>query len=315
MNTWLLKVFMFGKYMCAILLLIVPGVLIQAENNDTLYIRCGHVYKGGGQWSAPGEMWAVTSGKTFSVSSFEKKSGYLDMSRFWMIPALENFWVPRVLDSSYSSYPYVQTGLPRWQLREIYQSMLKKGIISFILYPDGPGIRSGDVLQLVYPGTFSLKGLMIFQENSTDSLYKSGVNAVEHSRSTRERERLYQWKNQLIPLFSITEDSMGQRYLLKIDYHEYDADTSVTPMIRVLHEVELLQEYDSLQVAYKDPDHVFKTLHQLEATAGIRILDHITNSHSRDSYSPHILFLNGNPLIKQAHVRYMMINGKFSINK
>jgi hypothetical protein len=113
----------------------------------------------------------------------------------------------------------------------------------------------------------------------------------------------------------MTEDSMGQRYLLEIDYHEYDTDTSVTPMIRVLQEVELLQEYDSLQVTYKDPDYVFKTLYQLEAAARIRILDHITRSHSGDSYSPHILFLNGNPLIKPAHIKFMMINGKFSFNK
>ncbi|BFN36401.1 hypothetical protein FMIA91_02800 [Fidelibacter multiformis] len=315
MITWLLKVYMFSKCISAILLLMMLGVSARTENEDTLYIRCGHVYRGEGQWSAPGEMWAVTSGKTFPVLSFEKKSGYLDMSRFWMVPALENFWIPRVLDSSYSCYPYVQTGLPQWQLREIYQSMLKKGIISFVLYPDGPDIRSGDVLELVYPGTFSLKGLMIFQESVPESLYRPRVNAMEHSCSARERERLYQWKNNVFPLFTMTEDSTGQRYLLEIDYHEYDTDTSVTPMIRVLQEVELLQEYDSLQVTYKDPDHVFKTLHQLEAAAGIRILDHITSSPSGDSYSPHILFLNGNPLIKPAHVKFMMINGKFSVNK
>lgn len=306
---------MYGKCMSAILILVMLGVSSHAENNDTLYIRCGHVYKGGGQWSAPGEMWALTSGKTFSVSSLEKKFGYLDMSRFWMVPALKNFWIPKVLDSSYSCYPYVQTGLPQWQLQEIYQSMLKKGIISFVLYPDGPGIRSGDVLELVYPGTFSLKGLMIFQENMTDSLYMSGVNIMEHSRSARERERLYQWKNQVFPLFSMTEDSMGQKYLLEIDYHEYDADTNATPMIRALQDAELLHAYDSLLVTYKDPDHVFKTLHQLEAAAGIRILDHITRSDPGDSYSPHILFLTGNPLKKPAHVKFIMINGKFSVNK
>jgi len=306
---------MFGKPVCTILLVFILAGFVPAAENDTLYIRCGHVYRGAGQWSNPGDMWAVTSGKTFPMPSYEKKSGYLDMNHFWMIPALNNFWVPRTLDSSYSRYPYVQTGLPGRIIRKIYQDMLKEGIISFVLYPDGAGIRSGDVLELVFPGTFSLKGLMIFQENITDSLHKTGVESMEYSCSAREKERLYQWKNHEFPLFSMKKDSTGQQYLVAMYFHEYDTDTVCIPMIRALQEVELLDPNDSLLMTYKDTDHLFMSLHQLKPSAGIRLLDHVSGCKPGEPYPPHILFLSENPLKKPAHIKFMMINGKFSANK
>lgn len=283
--------------------------------SDTLYIRCGHVYQGKGEWSPPGQLWAVTSGKTFPVETKTfKKAGFLDMSRFWMIPALKNIWLPLSLDSSYQQYPYVQTGLPRRAMEDVHQKMLNKGICSFILYPETPGIRSGDVLEMNSPGTFSLKGLMIFQETMDDSLYKNTMLMMDHSCSVREKERLYQWKNFEFPVFCMKKDTLGREYMFALNYQGDFIDTTHYNVINTLQDIESTDKSDSLIVKYLNTTYMLKTLHSLEDPAKIRFLDHIAGMGSLESYPPHILFLSVNPLHKPSSVKFIMINGKFSVN-
>lgn len=297
------------------LLLFIYSNFLYAQH-DILFIRCGYIYQGDGTWSTPGDMWGATSHEFFPVKKEDHKTGFVDMSQFWMIPFLQNFWVPLTLDSSYQHYPYVQTAIPHEKINKLYVSMEKKGISSFVVYPEAPGIRSGDVLEVQFPGTFFLKGLMIFKkEEGYDTSVISLIEKIEHSCSAKEKERIYQWKNHEFPLYFLDTDSLNRPYLLEMYYSEDQINAFSYIIIQNLAEMNRLKQDEPYLIKYQYPENLFKNLHALDKETKIRFLDDLTVSDSEDSSLPNFLFLNANPLSKPAEIKYIMIKGKFFIIK
>jgi hypothetical protein len=300
---------MSGKINFLIILLTVSAAW--AGNSDTLFIKSGHVYLGKGEWSPPGQLWAITEQTAYPLNFGTRKPGCLDMSAYFMIPAFQNIWISQPLDSSFGHYPYVQTGLPKQSLIKLYNAYIIKGLLSFYLYPDTTYIRSGDVLHGNYPGTFTLEGLLMDGEMSLDTLMSDVIPSMEKSFSRRERERMLQWRNHEFPLYLFQSG-----YLYDIWNESGNIKCGVRKVIHTVNDMEGVGRNSSIIVRDPDLEAFLKEMYTLKKNEKEYLFDILTNSgvgHEKD-IPPYFLFLNKNPLKGESHVIFRLIHGKFTKN-
>ncbi len=294
----------------SIFCLIAPTLL--ASTLDTLFIKSGQTYLGMGEWAPPGQIWAITQNEAFPLEMGSRKPGCLDMSEFTMIPPFRDIWFSHPLDSSFRHYPYVQTGLPEYFLSTCYDSCLSRGILSFRIFPDTSYIRSGDVVEVNYPGTFTLKGLLMGGEISVDTLLNDILPAMEQSVSLRERERLSRWRNLEFPIYFFQSD-----YLCEV---WYNATGEVSPVkYKIIHEPAGMKGVKKTEsIIIRDPLLLdfLKKMHQLKKAEKEYLLDTLTGSgfKRRDTISPVFIFLDKNPLEHESQVVFWLIGGKFIKN-
>lgn len=310
---------MSGKYLKYIFYVIIHAVILQGESN-TLYLSNGSFYLGNGQWAKPGTFLRISPDEVRFVERPDKKTAFIDMSHFWVIPAFQNIWYTCYPDSTYRYYPYVQTDLPPWSIKTLYKEKMNQGLISFYLYPDSPYIRSGDLIKIVFPGLSVQQGLMINRSGLYDSTLFEMLSGSEVFMSHREKNQILQWKNQQIPLFIQDFSGMNEPVIRTLTISGHSTDTMTFYPVSNIQEIINLPAHRNMIIKDADPAVLLRDMHLLNDSLKVRLLDILTGykfgmSDSLPGISdPHFLFLDRNPLEYESRIKFIMINGTFSLN-
>jgi hypothetical protein len=310
---------MFGKYLKYIFILISISIILKGES-DPLYILNGTFYAGNGQWQNAGSFLRVNSDEARWIEGINKKTAFIDLSHFWVVPAFQNIWFTSNPDSTYQHYPYVQTDIPLWSTKLLYANKMKQGLFSFYLYPESPFIRSGNLVNIEYPGLSHEKGLIINSSEWPDSALTAFLSGHGFEYSAREKNLLLQWKNQQIPVFIQGYSQFNEPVIKKIMLSGHSADTITYYPVSNIQDMKNMSLQKNIIIKDTDPAVLLRDLHLLEDSLKIRILDILTgyNNERRDSLNgttdPHFLFLDRNPLESESRIKFIMINGTFSLN-
>lgn len=310
---------MSGKVLKYFFVFISCAIILRGES-DPLNILNGMLYTGDGQWLKPGTFFQITPDEARLIQKIEKKTAYIDMSRFWILPAFQNIWYTCNPDSTYRLYPYIQTGLPPWSIKMLYKDKLNQGVVSFYLYPESPYVRSGDLVKIVYPGISIQKGLMINKSFLSDSTLDEILFGPELFSSYREKDLILQWKNQQFSLYMQDYTRMNEPVIRMLISSGQTTDTLTYYPVSSIREITELSPHKAMIIKNIDPTILLRDMHLLEDSQKVRILDILTGyTHERsDSLhnftEPHYLFLDRNPLEYESRIKFIMINGTFSLN-
>jgi len=310
---------MFGKYLKYFFILISLTTILRGES-EPLYILNGTFYMGNGQWLNPGTFLRITPDEAQLVQKIKKKTAYIDMSHFWVIPAFQNIWYTRNPDSTFRHYPYVQTDIPAWSIKTFYKEKMNQGLVSFYLYPESPYVRSGDLVKIIYPGISVLQGLIINKAVVSDSTLSELLSGSEIFNSYREKNLILQWKNQQLPLYMQDFSILNEPVIRTLISSGYATDTLTCYTVSHIQDIQTISPHKSMIIKNSDPAVLLRDMNLLEDSLKFRILDILTGyteelpDSLNNAREPHFIFLDRNPLEHESRIKFIMINGTFSLN-